>query len=113
MKRNSATMKSAVAQRLTLPASADCAPELIAAKIEAVLTPPRPDTMASRFREPCISRRTSERKDILQCRPLRSLPARQLRRKQSLALSIATAPNHSADGDAKRRAVMVRSVAAR
>ena len=57
-------MKSAPDHRLTLPLSAACAPLLIAARIEAVLIPPIPDTRTSRSREPCISWRTSWKKDI-------------------------------------------------
>ena len=52
------------AQRLGLPLSAACAPALIAARIDAVLTPPRPAIMTSRSRDPCISRRTSWKNDI-------------------------------------------------
>src|SRR5215471_11177781 len=67
MKRKSATMKSAADQRLTLPLSAACAPELIAVRIAAVLMPPRADMTISRSREPYISRRTSVKKDIAGC----------------------------------------------
>src|SRR6266496_3769700 len=48
MKRNSATMKSAADQRLTLPLSAAWAPELIAVSIAAVLMPPSADMTISR-----------------------------------------------------------------
>jgi hypothetical protein len=64
MKRNSAIVKSAADQRLTLPLSAAWAPELIAVRIAAVLMPPRADITISRFKEPYISRRTSLKKDI-------------------------------------------------
>jgi hypothetical protein len=40
---------------------------LIAARIEALLIPPNAAMMASRFGEPCISRRTSWKKDISEC----------------------------------------------
>src|SRR6266481_42521 len=76
MKRKSATMKSAADQRLTLPLSAACAPELIAVRIAAVLMPPRADMTISRSREPYISRRTSVKKDIAGCGPF-ALVARQ------------------------------------
>ena len=72
----SATMKSAADQRLTLPLSAAWAPELIAVRIAAVLMPPRADMTISRFREPYISRRTSVKKDIAGCGPF-ALVARQ------------------------------------
>jgi len=64
MKRNSATMKSAAYQRLTLPLSAAWAPELIAVSIAAVLMPPSADMTISRSSEPYISRRTRLKKDI-------------------------------------------------
>jgi len=69
-------MKSAADQRLTLPLSAACAPELIAVRIAAVLMPPRADMTISRSREPYISRRTSVKKDIAGCGPF-ALVARQ------------------------------------
>src|SRR5215813_11051761 len=64
MNSRSATTNRAADQRLTRPLSAACAPELIAARIEVVLMPPRLDTKASRLSEPCISRRTSWRNDM-------------------------------------------------
>src|SRR5438309_9444730 len=64
MKRNNAITKSAADQRLALPLSAACAPELIAVRIAAVLMPPSADMTISRLREPYISRRTSPKKDI-------------------------------------------------
>jgi hypothetical protein len=64
MKRNNAITKSAADQRLALPLSAACAPELIAVRIAAVLIPPSADMTISRFSEPYISRRTSLKKDI-------------------------------------------------
>src|SRR5690349_6868228 len=57
-------MNSAAAQRLGFPLSADCAPALTAARMEAVLMPPRPAMKTSRLRELSISRRTSRKKDI-------------------------------------------------
>ena len=41
-----------------------CRPELIAPRIAAVLMPPSADMSSSFGSEPCISRRTSWRKDI-------------------------------------------------
>src|SRR6516165_7343161 len=71
MKRNSATMNSAAAHKLGFPLSAACAPALIAARIDALLIPPNAAMMASRFGEPCISRRTSWKKDISAMQPVK------------------------------------------
>src|SRR5678815_125280 len=60
MNRNSATRNKVAAHRLPLP----CNPALMAARIAAVLRPPSADMTSSRGREPCISRRTSSRKDM-------------------------------------------------
>ena len=60
MNRKSATIKSVGAHKPELP----CRPALMAARIAAVLMPPSPDMDSSFGSEPCISRRTSWRKDI-------------------------------------------------
>src|SRR5215467_2807617 len=64
MNRKSAITKSEAAHKL----EPLCKPELIAARIAAVLMPPSPDINSSFGSEPCISRRTRSRKDI--CLPL-------------------------------------------
>src|SRR5215813_3290718 len=64
MKRKSAIRKSVAAHKL----EPTCRPVLMAARIAAVLMPPSPDMSSSFGSEPCISRRTSWRKDI--CLPL-------------------------------------------
>src|SRR5262249_44087613 len=86
MKRKSAMMKSAAGQRLTLPLSAACAPELIAVRIAAVLMPPRADMTISRSREPYISRRTSVKKDIGGCGPFARVARQPLRAQRKLPL---------------------------
>jgi len=58
-------MNSVADHRAGLPLSAACAPELIAAKMEAVLMPPSAAISTSRSREPCISRRTSWKNGIV------------------------------------------------
>src|SRR6516165_8407680 len=64
-------MNRVAAHRLGLPVSAACAPALMAARIEALLIPPSAPMMASRFGEPCISRRTSWKNDIREKRVMR------------------------------------------
>ena len=58
-------MNSVADHRPGVPLSAACAPELIAAKMEAVLMPPSAAISTSRSREPCISRRTSWKNGIV------------------------------------------------
>src|SRR5215472_6155302 len=60
MKRKSATINRVAAHRV----EPFCRPELMAPRIAAVLMPPSPDMNSSFGSEPCISRRTSWRKDI-------------------------------------------------
>ena len=63
--RNSAIRKSEAAHSPGFwPLPASCTPELMAARIDALLTPPTPDMKTSFGIEPCISRRTSWIKDI-------------------------------------------------
>src|SRR5215469_18980996 len=88
MKRKSAMMKSAADQRLTLPLSAACAPELIAVRIAAVLMPPRADMTISRFREPYISRRTSVKKDIAGCARLHASRVNPYQRRETVSSSL-------------------------
>ena len=59
MNRNSAMIKAWPPTN-----SAPCRPALMAPRIAAVLMPPSPDMNSSFGSEPCISRRTSSRKDI-------------------------------------------------
>ena len=105
-------MKSAADQRLTLPLSAACAPELIAVRIAAVLMPPRADMTISRLREPYISRRTSVKKDIAGCARLYASRVNPYERRETAASS-ATAVNRSAGGDAIRRVLMAPLISAR
>src|SRR4029079_310021 len=69
MNSSSAMTKSPPAHRLISPLSAAWAPPLIAPMIEVVLSPPLAETKVSRPSEPCISRRTSWKKDITLRRP--------------------------------------------
>ncbi len=65
MNRKSATRNSAAAHSPGFcPLPASCTPELMAARIEALLTPPSPDMKSSFGNEPCISRRISWMKDM-------------------------------------------------
>jgi len=66
MNKNSATRNSAAAHSPGFwPLLVSWTPELIAARIEALLTPPMLDMNKSFGIEPCISRRTSCRKDMI------------------------------------------------
>src|SRR5271170_4242197 len=65
MNKNSATRNSDAAHSPGFcPLLASCTPVLMAARIDALLMPPRPDMTKSFGIEPCISRRTSCKKDI-------------------------------------------------
>src|SRR3954471_22259103 len=70
MKRKSATTKSAAAHRLGRPLSDDCGTAFSEARMDAVLIPPNPAMTTSRRGEPCISRRTSWKNDIIGMRPV-------------------------------------------
>src|SRR5215467_5694548 len=72
MKSSSAMTNRPAAQRLISPRSAAWAPALIPPMMAVVLTPPIAETKASRPREPCISLRTSWKKDIGLRGPLNS-----------------------------------------
>src|SRR4051812_27493702 len=64
MNSSSAMTNTPAAQRLISPRSAACAPALMLPMIAVVLTPPIAETNVIRPREPCISLRTSWKKDI-------------------------------------------------
>ncbi len=65
MNRNSAIRNSEAAHRPGFwPLPESCTPALMAARIEALLTPPMPDMKTSFGIEPCISRRTSWMNDM-------------------------------------------------
>src|SRR5262245_2076559 len=72
MNSSSAVTNSAAERTLISPFPAAWAPALIAARIAALLMPPRADMTTIRSSDPCISRRTSWKNDILGCGPLAS-----------------------------------------
>src|SRR5689334_8018763 len=84
-----------------------CKPELMAARIAAVLMPPSPDMNSSFGSEPCISRRTRSRKDI--CLPLHVYKVLPLAQQDTPRRIRQTTSVNS--GEAIRRGVMGRSEA--
>src|SRR5215831_13407867 len=102
MKRKSAMTNNVAAHTL----EPLCKPELMAARIAAVLMPPSPDINTSFGSEPCISRRTSWRKDI--CLPLHVYKMLPLAQQDTPPPNPISSVN---SGEAIRRGVMGRSEA--